>query len=232
MKLHHVTVDVNNDACSSSTQVQLLFECDWSVGIGGSVWTSGEILTSYFKRHREHLDTLFHGKRVVELGSGTGIVGLTCAACFQPSQVILTDLSSQLDCLRNNVTRNQDKISGISVAELAWGDEEHIDAVIAQMNVDSSTCKPFQVDVILGTDVAYLEEAYVPLSSTLNRLAQPHTLILLVINRIDTKLEFFDLLEGFGFSYYKVSDRYLPSECRGKDYAIFQIKRIKGFESN
>nr|CCA16944.1 conserved unknown protein putative [Albugo laibachii Nc14] len=231
MKVHQVTVEGDHEAPRSPRLIHLSFECDWSVGIGGSVWTSGEILASYFKCHRDRLKTLFHGKRIVELGSGTGIVGLTCAACFQPSHVILTDLPSQLDSLRNNVIRNQEQISGVSVAELEWGNAEHIDAVCARMDVDLSTGKPFPVDVILGTDVAYIEEAYEPLTSTLDHLAHQQTLILLVINRMDTKLKFFDRLEHLGFGYYKVSDGYLSTECRGKDFAIFEIKRVKGFET-
>lgn len=53
----------------------LSLRCDWGVGIGGGLWNTGILLTEHLCRHAALYDGLFRGKRVLELGSGTGLVG-------------------------------------------------------------------------------------------------------------------------------------------------------------
>lgn len=50
-------------------------ECDWGVGIGGGVWSTGLLLAEHLSRHAALYDDVFRGKRLLELGSGTGLVG-------------------------------------------------------------------------------------------------------------------------------------------------------------
>lgn len=202
----------------------LAFECDWDVGIGGSVWTSGELLAAHLELQQAQYRPLFEGKCVVELGSGTGFVGLAAAACLQPKHVFLTDLTTHLDCLERNVARNAAVIGPsvhVHVAELSWGDEQHEAAL--QRAIDAADAR---VDVIIGTDVAYQRELYAPLLRTLDRLARDHAaLVLLGLNRADTGLAFFQQLARDGFEYYKVADEQLPEAYWGKDFALFHIRR-------
>lgn len=49
-----------------------IYEDGGELGCGGKVWIAGELLSKYL------LDKgLYHKKKVVEIGSGTGLVGLT-----------------------------------------------------------------------------------------------------------------------------------------------------------
>lgn len=50
-------------------------ECDWAVGIGGGLWSTGLLLTEHLSKHASLYDDVFRGKRLLELGSGTGLVG-------------------------------------------------------------------------------------------------------------------------------------------------------------
>lgn len=50
-------------------------ECDWGVGIGGGIWSTGRLLTEHLCKHAALYDGVFRGKRLLELGSGTGLVG-------------------------------------------------------------------------------------------------------------------------------------------------------------
>ncbi|KAG7384734.1 Methyltransferase-like protein 21E [Phytophthora pseudosyringae] len=180
-----------DDAVQSETLLE--FECDWAPGIGGSVWTSGE-----------HYRSIFDGARVVELGSGTGYVGLMVAACFTPAHVHVSEL--RWGCLEQETGLLE------SVAATSDGADRDLEA------------SP-QVDVILGTDVAYLRELYDPLLHTMNRLPTSRTLILLGLNRTDTRLPFFRQLERDGFEYYKIPDFKLPQEFWGRDFGLFEIRR-------
>ncbi|KAG3107528.1 hypothetical protein PI124_g12652 [Phytophthora idaei] len=223
-------VRVDDDAQSETL---LEFECDWVPGIGGSVWTSGELLAAHLELQREHYRSIFDGARVVELGSGTGYVGLMVAASFKPAHVYLTDLSTHLRGLHRNVERNAGAMRAgvqVHVSELSWGCLEQETGLLESIAATSDgsdrnlEAAP-QVDVILGTDVAYLRELYDPLLHTMNRLATSRTLILLGLNRADTRLTFFQQLERDGFEYYKIPDFKLPQEYWGRDFGLFEIRR-------
>ncbi|GMF15532.1 unnamed protein product [Phytophthora lilii] len=216
---------------ASHSEALLEFECDWAPGIGGSVWTSGELLAAHLELQREYYRSIFDGARVVELGSGTGYVGLMIAACFKPAHVYLTDLHTHIRGLERNVQRNAAAIHAgvqVHVSELSWGSTEQEASLlesIASTSDSADNLEAAPVDVILGTDVAYLRELYDPLLHTINRLATARTLILLGLNRADTRLTFFCQLERDGFEYYKIPDFKLPKEYWGRDFGLFEIRR-------
>jgi predicted nicotinamide N-methyase len=68
---------------------------------------------------------------VLELGSGTGLLGLA-AACIWKASVVLTDLPTIMPNLTHNASLNQEVVGGrggrAEVAPLTWGgSEEDID---------------------------------------------------------------------------------------------------------
>nr|ACR35140.1 unknown [Zea mays] len=90
--------------------------------------------------------------------------------------VTTTDQAEVLPLLMRNVERNRswisqsnpdsDSVGSITVAELDWGNKEHIKAVEP----------PF--DYIVGTDVVYSEHLLQPLMETITALSGPKTKIL------------------------------------------------------
>ena len=67
----------------------LHLRCDWGVGIGGGLWTTGEHLCAHFREHAGSYARWLDGRRVLELGSGTGLLGIGLAlttACEAQSQ--------------------------------------------------------------------------------------------------------------------------------------------------
>ncbi|OWZ21572.1 hypothetical protein PHMEG_0003864 [Phytophthora megakarya] len=212
------------------SETLLEFECDWAPGIGGSIWTSGELLAAHLELQREDYRAIFDGANVVELGSGTGYVGLMIAACFKPAHVYLTDLKTHVRGLQRNVQRNAGAVREgvkVHVSELSWGSSEQETCLLESIatNDGSDNIEDVRVDVILGTDVAYLQELYDPLLHTMNRLVTTRTLILLGLNRADTQLTFFHQLERDGFEYYKIPDFKLPREYWGRDFGLLEIRR-------
>lgn len=138
--------------------------------VGGKVWPASELMVNYLAE-----TGLVTGKRVIELGSGCGYVGIACAA-LGASHVTLTDRTITernmvhdaegmlieevmppnrllLDICQRNIHENVASypLSLLNVHELEWGDENkrHIDAIHAT-NLD--------YDVVIGSDVTYHAE--------------------------------------------------------------------------
>ncbi|CAM9518721.1 unnamed protein product, partial [Chrysoparadoxa australica] len=157
---------------------------DWDVGIGGGLWSTGVQLVEHFAMFPNLYLSILKGKRVLELGSGTGLVGLAATA-FDPCEVAITDLASHLDIIAVNLERN--KANGIipdscivKVQKYDWGEA-------LEAGEDAA------YDVILGTDVAYYDCLHKPLIQTLRKCSSPHTLIILGVTRLDTGGDFFDM---------------------------------------
>ncbi|CAM9168985.1 unnamed protein product [Choristocarpus tenellus] len=171
----------------------LSLTCDWGVGIGGGLWSTGLLMTKHLCAYPSFYDNLLAGRRVLELGSGTGLVGLTAAMFGPPSEVVITDLASHIDICSHNLTANVDLIPDqckVRVEEYDWGSD------------CSSSLSRFPFDVVIGTDVAYYEHLHEPLIKALLATTGPETLILLGVTRMDTGPDFFEALDQAGFEFY------------------------------
>ena len=97
--------------------------CDEST----TVWDAGLILAHYLAAGRGGgWASKLKGLRVIDLGAGTGIVGLTAAACG--ADVVLTDLEECLHILRFNAEANAATLTAlgagrVEVMPLRWGDK-------------------------------------------------------------------------------------------------------------
>lgn len=95
-----------------------------------TVWDAGLILAHYLAAGRGGgWSSKLAGLRAIDLGAGTGLVGLTAAACG--ADVVLTDLSECLDILRVNADANAATIAAlgggrVEVMPLRWGDREEM----------------------------------------------------------------------------------------------------------
>eukprot|EP00455_Lapot_gusevi_P011824 TRINITY_DN1552_c0_g1_i6.p1 TRINITY_DN1552_c0_g1~~TRINITY_DN1552_c0_g1_i6.p1 ORF type:complete len:233 (+),score=35.02 TRINITY_DN1552_c0_g1_i6:96-701(+) len=56
----------------------LQFGSEWDYGIGGAVWPVARILCQHLQ-DPAYPENFWNGKKVIELGSGTGICGIVCA---------------------------------------------------------------------------------------------------------------------------------------------------------
>ncbi|KAF5370036.1 hypothetical protein D9758_001342 [Tetrapyrgos nigripes] len=106
---------LKNQDHNTSGLISVTLLVDATPGCGGIVWPAGQILSNYLVRKGcDHLE----GKNVLELGSGTGLVGLV-AASLGAKGVWITDQKPLLDIMQQNVSVNNLHSSCI-VSELDW----------------------------------------------------------------------------------------------------------------
>ncbi|XP_003441400.1 EEF1A lysine methyltransferase 3 [Oreochromis niloticus] len=133
-------------------KIRQLFGAD--LGVAAPVWEAALHLCRYLEDQSVEL----RGKRVIELGAGTGVVGIVAARLG--AEVTLTDLPLALPQLDANVSANKPSSGWPSlpptVLPLSWG-EDH-------MNFSSDW------DLVLCADIIYLQGTYLPLVETLAHL--------------------------------------------------------------
>lgn len=113
------------------------------------LWPTSFELSNFLCTHPEYVV----GKRVVELGSGSGAVGLVCAALGAAS-VTLTDVPDALALIARNSELNPPPTgTTVRVSPCLWGDAEHIERLLAE--------SAGGFDVVLCCEVVYQQKAEV-----------------------------------------------------------------------
>ncbi|XDV52276.1 hypothetical protein PO909_021027 [Leuciscus waleckii] len=134
-----------------------------NLGVSASVWDSALHLCQFFEK--ESLD--LSGKRIIELGAGTGLVGIVAARLG--AQVTITDLSLALAQIESNVECNTPLSGWPSVAPavlpLSWGRDHD--------SFSSSW------EFVLGADIVYMPETFPLLLDTLAHLSKDGAVVLL-----------------------------------------------------
>ena len=104
--------DENSDVATSTVSVcvQELLDADF----GLYVWPAATVMAAFLARDAAKW---CQGQRVLELGAGTGLVGLVCAKCGA-TQVTLTDHADNHRVLAN--LRNVVKLNGIDKVGNEW----------------------------------------------------------------------------------------------------------------
>ncbi|KAF9353839.1 Methyltransferase-like protein 21D [Mortierella sp. NVP85] len=95
-------------------------------GVGSTIWDAGIVLAKYFERSLAatpaESDTV--ALNVLELGSGTGVVGLAVArmlsAMKRKGKVVLTDKENVVPLLQRNVDKNKSEGIVIETRVLDW----------------------------------------------------------------------------------------------------------------
>ncbi|CAB3235566.1 unnamed protein product [Arctia plantaginis] len=184
------------------------------------VWDASLVLAKYLETMCQHKSDFLSGIKVLELGSGLGVVGLTAATLG--AQVTLTDLPEALPLLKLNINENKAKIGsmgGYAIAEsLVWG--------------ESSAILFEEFDMIVLADCIYYEEAVDPLVETLKNFsnASSHPVIYLTQELRDTKLQkslwhsFYEKLIN-SFSVVKIPEEEQHSNYRSPDIVLLKLTK-------
>lgn len=157
--------------------------------------------------------SLVSGKLCVELGAGTGLVGLA-AGLAGARRVVLTDLEENLDTLRENISLCG-ATANVEARELSWGCAAHAESVTSSL--------PGHVDVVLAAEVCYDKRHFGALQSTILKVCSPDTLLLLgYLTRSEDEEAFFDWLRGH-FSVSTLASDVAPD---GRAVTVFGCRRL------
>mmetsp|Transcript_40329 Transcript_40329/g.111065 ORF Transcript_40329/g.111065 Transcript_40329/m.111065 type:complete len:222 (+) Transcript_40329:60-725(+) len=149
----------------------LLKQDQTAFGLGGRLWPGSEVLIRHIADNQE---LLAHCHSIVELGSGTGAVGIAISALLsltagsQDHRVVVTDLENLVPLLEANIGLNGTS-QHVRAAPLFWGTGAATEL--------ASELGGF-ADAVVMADVAYTPSAHGALADTLETLSCSKTLVL------------------------------------------------------
>jgi predicted nicotinamide N-methyase len=192
--------------------LEILQSATGTGGIGSTVWDSALVLARYLEHSTKDRST-WRGKKILELGSGTGLLGLVAARLFEGSRVTLTD--KHVGLAKMNVEKTG-LAESVEVVELAWG--------IEYLEKAKGLEAPY--DLILLSDCVHWPDLFQPLVDTLYALAGPETEILMAYEKriFEDEIPFFAKLKEKGLSFKNVPESGQHPDYRGEeDIWLFRI---------
>lgn len=190
--------------------------------VGCVVWDAAIVLSRYLEICSFNGKLSLTGRKVIELGSGLGCVGLT-AACLG-ADVTMTDLPELLPLLQKNISANEDMWKdngGKAIAKcLNWSTNFKINDW-------------FQPDLLLIADCIYYLKSVDELIATMTKLCSETTEVIISQEERDSENQrnvWNAFLEKFKkiFDYYTVAEEEQHPVFRSPDILIIRArKRLK-----
>jgi len=171
----------NDDSHDQSLNQKIVFN-NQTITIFGGTTKCARIFLNYLTDKQKN----FEGKKIVEVGSGTGLVGT--ALLLLGADVTLTDQEPVLELLRGNVEANTDSSKHkYNIQELLWGSETHLNNILK----DQKT-----INYVIGSDLIYAKEGIPALVATYEVLLKEASSIgmLALIRRFKWEETFFELM--------------------------------------
>ncbi|KAF3444061.1 hypothetical protein FNV43_RR13751 [Rhamnella rubrinervis] len=199
-----------------------------SFHVGTSVWPCSLVLVKFAERwvqpdpntssdsnpYSRTLD--FRGRRAVELGTGCGVAGMGLYL-LGLTDVVLTDISPVMPALKHNLKRNKPVLGKtLKHSVLYWNRPEQINALHP----------PY--DVVVATDVVYIEESVGPLISAMETLVADDGVVLLgyQVRSPEAHKLFWEMSESV-FEIHKVPHEHLHPEYAFEEADVYVLKKKK-----
>ena len=142
-------------------------------GVAGVVWDAGICMVGIIHRLKE----LHDAKSVLELGSGTGLVGVAVKRLFPKLRLVITDRTERDTALiKKNLAHNLPTCvrgeESVCVREIEWGRPQDADAL-----------RPRTFDVVLCSDTVYEKDALDAFLQTLEMTTRRGSVVFLAYRR-------------------------------------------------
>lgn len=207
--------------------VALTLNLDMGVGIGGDKWPAADLFCTLVTdpRWESFFATLFRGKSVIDLGSGTGLTSIVVHKQFPDvTDICVTDLESHIEHIKTNIDLNKTLLSdgtvngNIRASAFDW------------LNIARDDKGLGKFDIILAFECVYKEELYMPFIDALTECCHNSSIIFLGLTRVFAKPLFFEYLKKAGFQYTMVPQESLPlgwgNDTTGRDVGLFVVTRV------
>ncbi|EFN52560.1 hypothetical protein CHLNCDRAFT_138545 [Chlorella variabilis] len=218
--------------------------------VGLVVWQAGFVLADLLLRRPPFGS--WHGAAVLDLGCGTGLVGILLA--LAGAEVVLSDQPHITPLAEENMRANLTPgLHRACVVDYTWGQGDAAATLLQRPPAAGSSAAPAAAtdapagsaplpasaaaaagppapcfDVITAADVVYQPACYADLAATLRQLAAPHTLVYVAYKKRGLQeSSFLDLLEGVGFAVQEVPQAQLAAEYRSGSYRVLRACRIE-----
>lgn len=179
---------------------------------GCTLWDASLVLAHLLLNKPE----LIQEKRVVELGSGIGLLGVL-VAYLGARHTTLSDLDSTLGILQRNIDENRHLLGNrdIQAIPIHWGDEQHTKSL------------PKNTEVVICSDLVYRWETVQPLTRTLCNLCNLETKILFAqdAHRPEVTQLFERSMQPY-FYYSTVPKEWLHPEIQSEDIVVRIYQKI------
>ncbi|KAF9179483.1 hypothetical protein BGZ51_006902 [Haplosporangium sp. Z 767] len=223
-------------------------------GVGSTIWDTAIVLAKYFERSntlasRLPSGTAEHILHILELGSGTGIVGLAVARMLSAkgvkAKVFLTDKENCMPLLQRNIGKNPSKGVDVIAQMLDWetfsgakaksdgasGTDSDIAAAQDTASSEGVSNKSNRQlgsigwDIVILSDCIWVPALYPPLIGTLNNLVKSNdngTQLVLAYEKRNfaEEMEFFAML-GKTFRFRDVKPEEQDPNYQSEDIYLF-----------
>ncbi|XP_005094121.1 protein-lysine methyltransferase METTL21D [Aplysia californica] len=174
-------------------ETELVFHQSEIGDVGCVVWDAALVLCKYLETRDFDEGNAWHGKTVIDLGSGTGAVGLVAAALG--ALTVVTDLPEFVPLMDHNVNYNKSVIAAgsCSAQPLVWGDS-------SQTQNLKEKFFPQGLDFVTIADCVYYEESITSLVETIVELCSDKTTVLCcyeerdIGNKSEMQRKFFEMI--------------------------------------
>ena len=200
----------------------LIVKQNFTLGKGGIFWDGSYFISKYL------LSDLFPKnskiKTILELGAGTALPSLV-SLVKNNYTVVTTDMPKLIPMINEIFDLNKknfDKNAKFIVTDLSWEKKDDINKIKKLMDN-----KPF--DVIIGSELIYLDDLFDDLINVLREFSDENTFIILsykirlpsmIENFLDKLKKFFEII----FINYQLKNQLYPNP---EKLQMIQIKKIK-----
>lgn len=205
--------------------VVIQLEVDMNVGIGGETWPAADQFCSLIstEKHFDFFSNLFRNKRIIEFGSGTGIVSILICQLYQSVlQVVASDLLSHLPLIEKNISSN---------VRSSVDSSDHFEPKCIAKEYDwvNRPLDHVKYDIVLAFECVYREDLFIPLIESIDAVSHSNTIIFLGLTRLFAKPCFFQLLTKYMFKYTMIPKNNFNSkysnEYESRDVALFVLHK-------
>ncbi len=187
-------------------------EQDFSFAHAGCVFDAALVLAKYFENAEKFPAGYFLNKTVLELGSGTGFIGIILA--MLGAKVTVSDKKELIPLMERNIARNQKFMKNpMKTTEILWGETPITE----------------KYDFVVASDCIYEnEELWRLFAATLKEccIKNDYNTEIILSHELRGKkdLNFWNTIPELGFTFRKVLLQDLDEHWQSPDIGVFHVQ--------